>query len=156
MERKNIASFMKDFYTISNRLNQIRNTPITFYSGITVNSAGLSLINAIASNPAANMSEIGSVLGLTKGAISQMAAKLQAKGLIEKQKDKESSKDIYLVLTEKGKQVNEEQVEIRKKMTDGIEKIVREYSSDEIELLRRFLTATGSFMERYQHEISGR
>lgn len=156
MQQQNTSPFMREFYAISNRLNQIRNTPITFSNGITLNSAGLALINAIANNPSTNMSEIGLVLGLTKGAVSQMATKLQRKSLIEKQKDKESSKDIYLVLTDAGRSIYKEQVEIQKKMVEGIERIVKDYSSDEINLIRKFLSDTGTFMEKYHHEINGR
>lgn len=156
MEHNTVSSFMSDFYAISNKLNQIRNTPVKFSGGVSVNSAGLSLIYAVATNPGANMSEIGTVLGLTKGAVSQMVTKLQAKGLIEKLQGKDSGKNVMLMLTDEGRRINNEQLVIRRKMAVGIENIVKKYSDSDIELIRGFLCEIGNFMEKYQHEIGNR
>ena len=84
MKREDIYAFMDEFYSISCKMNQIRITPITFQGNITTNSAGLFFMDAIASHKGIKMSEIGEVLGITKGAVSQMAAKLEKKHLIRK------------------------------------------------------------------------
>lgn len=67
MKREDINAFMDEFYSISCKMNQIRITPITFQGNITTNSAGLFFMDAIASHKGIKMSEIGEVLGITKG-----------------------------------------------------------------------------------------
>lgn len=155
MKQEYMISFMKDFYNISNKINHIRNTSVTFSGNITVNSAGLDFIDTIGKNPNANMSEICLILGLTKGAVSQMATKLQGKGLIKKEKSKDNGKDIYLALTKEGEQINKEQNEIRKKMHEGIKEIVKGYDKKDIEKIGKFLSEISQFMEYYKIEILG-
>ena len=55
------------------------------------------------------MYEIGAILGLTKGAVYQMAVKLEKKGLIKKTKSKDNARDIYLELTAEGQYIDKEQ-----------------------------------------------
>ena len=51
----------------------------------------------------AHVSELARFLGVTRGAVSQMVAKLEDKALIEKMADPENGKKILLSLTTKGK-----------------------------------------------------
>ena len=79
MNQDNLKSFMDDFYSIFNKMNQIRNKPVKFKGNITVNSAGLFFQDVVGKNKEVKMYEIGAILGLTKGAVSQMAVKLEKK-----------------------------------------------------------------------------
>ncbi|MCR0348543.1 MarR family transcriptional regulator [[Clostridium] innocuum] len=154
MKREDINAFMDEFYSISCKMNQIRITPITFQGNITTNSAGLFFMDAIASHKGIKMSEIGEVLGITKGAVSQMAAKLEKKHLIRKIKSKTNAKDIYLELTPQGEQVNLEQCVLRKKMYEGISEIISDYSEHDTEIIRVFLNQAGLYLEQYRKELA--
>jgi DNA-binding MarR family transcriptional regulator len=48
------------------------------------------------------MAEIANILGVTRGAVQQMAGRLLKKGLVEKLMDKNDRKRVYLSLTPKG------------------------------------------------------
>ena len=50
-----------------------------------------------------HVSELARFLGVTRGAVSQMVAKLEGKGLIEKKADPKNGKIVLLSLTTKGK-----------------------------------------------------
>ena len=109
MNRDNLKSFMDDFYSISNKMNQIRNKPVKFEGNITVNSLDLFFQDVVGKNKEVKMYEIGAILGLTKGAVSQMAVKLEKKGLIKKTKSKDNARGIYLELTAEGQRIDKEQ-----------------------------------------------
>ena len=101
------------------------------------------------------MYEIGAILGLTKGAVSQMAVKLEEKGLIKKTKSKDNARDIYLELTAEGHRIDKEQQQLRTIMYEGISGIVSDYSDQDIAVIRKFLLQTGEYMEQYQKKLSG-
>ncbi len=50
-----------------------------------------------------HVSELARFLGVTRGAVSQMVARLENKGLIEKKADPENGKKVLLSLTTKGR-----------------------------------------------------
>ena len=155
MNRDNLKSFMDDFYSISNKMNQIRNKPVKFEGNITVNSLDLFFQDVVGKNKEVKMYEIGAILGLTKGAVSQMAVKLEEKGLIKKTKSKDNARDIYLELTEEGHRIDKEQQQLRTIMYEGISGIVSDYSDQDIAVIRKFLLQTGEYMEQYQKKLSG-
>lgn len=155
MNQDSLKSFMDDFYSISNKMNQIRNTPVKFKGNITVNSAGLFFLDVVGKNKGVKMYEIGAILGLTKGAVSQMAVKLEEKGLIKKTKSKDNARDIYLELTAEGHRIDKKQQQLRTIMYEGISGIVSDYSDQDIAVIRKFLLQTVEYMEQYQKKLSG-
>jgi DNA-binding MarR family transcriptional regulator len=60
-------------------------------------------IMMIGSHRDAHVSELARFLGVTRGAVSQMVAKLEDKGLIAKRTDLQNAKKVLLSLTTKGK-----------------------------------------------------
>ena len=147
MDEKEIALFMDEFYGISNRMTQIRNTSLVFEGGIAVNSAGLS------GNEGMNMAELGERLGLTKGAVSQMAGKLEGKGLLKKERSKRGGREVYLELTAEGIRIREEYMVLRRRMYEGVVDIAGSYSGEEIQTIRRFLRQIGEFAQNYQKKF---
>lgn len=63
------------------------------------------LIMAIFNHKDANVSELAQALGITNGAVTQVADKLLEKGLIEKYKLKDDKRGTYFRLTEQGETV---------------------------------------------------
>lgn len=63
------------------------------------------LIVAMFNHKNANASELAHVLGVTNGAVTQVANKLVKKGLIERYKIKDNKKDTYFRLTKQGETV---------------------------------------------------
>lgn len=65
--------------------------------------AEMHLIMLIAQNPSAGVTELALKGGVTKGAVSQMAHKLEEKGLITKQVDPENATRVIFSLSNKGR-----------------------------------------------------
>ena len=82
MKQEHLKNFIYTIYNISGKVHQIRNMNIWLANGLKVNTAILYTLDVIESHEGCNMSEIRRLMGLTKGATSQMANKLEQKGLI--------------------------------------------------------------------------
>jgi DNA-binding MarR family transcriptional regulator len=86
---------------LNNEMKQCRD----YGSGHLLYHSEVHLIIAIYKHKDANVSELAQVLGITNGAVPQVANKLIQKGLIEKYRLKGNKKDIYYRLTEQGELV---------------------------------------------------
>lgn len=62
-------------------------------------------VHAIATDSSLKMGDLAEILGITKGAVSKMASKLEKKGLIRRYHYLDNRKDVYFQLTELGQAV---------------------------------------------------
>lgn len=149
MKRDELKQFIHKIYYLAGKIHLIRNIEIPLEIGIQANSATLYTLNMINLNPDLKMSELSRKMGITKGAISQMAKKLEQKGLIIRSKSKENSKDIYLVVTDQGKQAVEEYNRLHDKLYHGIDTILNQYDETDQQMITEFLNKTNQFLEEY-------
>lgn len=88
---------------IMNKAVSIEKDPIDIGHGTLLYPSEVHLIDMAGRFPDENVSQIASRLGITKGAVSQTAKKLEEKGYLEKVKRENDKKTIVLRLTEYGK-----------------------------------------------------
>lgn len=69
-------------------------------------STEVHLVTRIEENPGITASQIAEVTNRTKSAISQMLTKLEAKGLIFRERDPNNGKQFFLYVTPKGKHLS--------------------------------------------------
>lgn len=99
-----IASDLLD--TISRILNKaaaIEKQPVDIGHGVLLYASEVHLIDMAGRYPAAGISQIAARLGITKGAVSQTAKKLEEKGYIERANREGDKKSVIIRLTERGK-----------------------------------------------------
>lgn len=68
-----------------------------------LHASEIHMVMHINDNPGIHMSELARIAGVTRGAVSQVVAKLEKKGLVTKAEDPENSLKTVPVLTNKGK-----------------------------------------------------
>jgi DNA-binding MarR family transcriptional regulator len=99
-----IASDLLD--TISRILNKaaaIEKQPVDIGHGVLLYASEVHLIDMAGRYPEAGISQIAARLGITKGAVSQTAKKLEEKGYIERANREGDKKSVIIRLTERGK-----------------------------------------------------
>ncbi|WP_300544488.1 MarR family transcriptional regulator [Maricaulis sp.] len=89
------------FHRLMMRAHAIDAEPRTFGTGHVLHRAEIHTIQAIGRGDGMIMKDVAEALGVTRGAVSQMAAKLEAKGLVERRPGA-NKKEIVLALTETG------------------------------------------------------
>lgn len=75
------------------------------YTGVLLFRAEVHILEIIGKNPGITSSAITSKMNVTKGAVSQITAKLFSKNLIKKSPSCHDAKTLELTLTDKGKEV---------------------------------------------------
>ena len=85
-----------------NRFSELSKKSFEYCEDISLYPTEIHTIEYIALTSSTNMTDIANQMGLTKGAVSKMIAKLESQGLLERYKYQPSQKDIYIHLTELG------------------------------------------------------
>ena len=90
---------------IIHKYNQWDNKKRTYGTDIPLTKAEIHTIAAVGDHPGINITTLAQVLGVTKGAASQMIYRLVDKGTVEKKVSPDSDTEVVLSLTEDG-QIN--------------------------------------------------
>ncbi len=98
-----IASFIRN----NNKYNEFNKKAYDFGSGYSLYPSEIHTLNAIAGDEGLNISELGKKIGITKSAASQVAVRLEKKGMIKKYYSPDNNKSILISLTGIGMKVVE-------------------------------------------------
>ncbi|MED1954187.1 MarR family transcriptional regulator [Brevibacillus centrosporus] len=93
-------------YAIGRFIQQLRKLerhPRTFGDGGALTPSEIHTIDAIGTEGSLLMSELAKRMGVTKGAVTQVITRLQAKELVERVHDPEDFRVVLVSLTEKGR-----------------------------------------------------
>lgn len=92
---------------VIHKYNQWESKKRTYGTSVPLSRAEIHTIAAVGDHPGINITTLAAVLGITKGAASQMIYKLVDKGAVEKRVSPDSDSEVVLNLTEQG-QINYE------------------------------------------------
>lgn len=151
MKNESFMDILLQFYRITNKINSIRNKEISFNGIEPMNTPTIHFIDAVGKNPDANISEIADILGITKGAVSQMSAKLVKKGIVEKYQEEQNAKEIYLSLTNKGWDAYRGHEELHKKLYMRLYEIMGNFSDETVQDIRAILSEIDVCVTEYEH-----
>ncbi|MCL6456998.1 MAG: MarR family winged helix-turn-helix transcriptional regulator, partial [Gorillibacterium sp.] len=87
---------------VIHKYNQWENKQRTYGTDTVLSKAEIHTIVAVGDNPGINITALADILGITKGAASQMIYKLVGKGAVEKKVSPNSDTEVVLNLTEDG------------------------------------------------------
>lgn len=97
-----------------------------------------------------NVTKIAEHMGMTRGAISKMAKKLLAKGLIEKYTLESNRKEIYFRLTDQGRKLFDEHAKRHILWEKRDMEFLERYSKEEVCTVYRFMKEFNAYLE---HQI---
>lgn len=97
-----IQSFMERTAKIQYRINANDKKPKRFGTACLLYQSEIHFIAAIGLSDGLSASELSEKLGITNGAVTQVADKLLKKKLIRKYKKEENKKTVYIALTKEG------------------------------------------------------
>lgn len=107
------------------------------FGGITATDA--LVLETIGDNPQANGQCVAERIGLTKGGVSKILAKLQEKGLIRGEKDKSDYKSIFYSLTDAGLKARAFHEKMLLIASTEIHNLISGLSERELGEIRRFI-----------------
>lgn len=95
--------FFENTYRLINKYNQKTKTAKQYGTDDLLYSAEVHMIEMIGSYEKITTTKLAELLGITKGAVSQITRKLLEKKLIEKAPSNEKSNEIFISLTDRGR-----------------------------------------------------
>lgn len=108
------------------------------------------LIECIGKHSDANISELASILGNTRGAVSQMAGKLEKKQLITKTKRADNNKEVVLALLPDGQQVFQEHEKLHADLYSEIARLTDRSDDENLAYLKEILDIVEKYVKGYK------
>ena len=106
-------------------------------------------VDAIGNNDGINVTTLAARLGVTKGAVSQMVAKLKKRGLVNKLKSVDNERDVILTLTAKGRRAYEAHKRYHLELYRDFLKQIDDVTLKEIELFAVLMGKLERYLERH-------
>ena len=136
------------FQSIMNLSQQLEKVPKKFGTGELLSRSEIHLIEIIGDNEGLSVTDIGTYLGITKGAVSQSLKRLEAKGFSLKKTDPENLSRSIVMLTAKGFTAFWAHKHWHETMDGGFLQYMEELNTSEINIIINFLERVEDFLKR--------
>lgn len=146
-----VNDFIILFTRIANKLNDLEKMPLDFGTGETLYPAEIHTIDAIGDR-CETVTEISGRFGITKGAVSQVIAKLNKRGYVKKVRSTANGKEIILSLTGKGQKAYRSHQDLHQAMHEEIVKVIGSVPGEWLQAFYDLLTQ----IEKYINESVNR
>ena len=127
------------FFRIASQFSEMERKTQLSLEDETFVYAEMRLVKIIKEQPNIHVKAIAEKLGITKGAVSQMAKKLERKGVLWKEKDEENQSRVFLRLTEKGERLYQVHGAYHRELDDFVKETLAQASEENKQFLLAFL-----------------
>ncbi|MFR1709499.1 MAG: MarR family winged helix-turn-helix transcriptional regulator [Clostridium sp.] len=149
MDINNLQILIEQFMRITNKINELHNCNINFNGSSQLSTGEIHLIECIGKHQDSNVTEISNILGNTRGAVSQMAKKLEKKGLIVKTKKGDNNKEIILQLSKEGNEIFLEHENFHLSLYEDILSTLDSSSEENIKVVKNILNSIEKYINQY-------
>lgn len=150
MDINNLQTLIEQFMRITNTINELHSHYISLNGSTPLTLGEIHLIECIGKHSETNVTEIAKILGNTRGAVSQMAKKLENKELINKTKKGNNEKEIILQLNKKGMEIFLEHEKFHASLYGDILSSVEGASKENIEFVKYILNKIEEYTDEYK------
>lgn len=135
------------FLRVINKFNALEKLPAGHAAQHGLYHSERHMLDRIGENPGMNITDLARASGVTKGAVSQIVKKLEAKGIVEKRKGAENDKEVFVLLTQTGGKVYEERRRINEETMRPLIDELNRHSGDKVEFLVGIFRWLDEFMD---------
>lgn len=134
-----------DYYMMElfNRSLELSKKSYEYCPGVSLYPNEIHTVEYIAESSTTNMTDIANRMGITKGAVTKMVAKLEEQGLLVRYKYRPSQKEIYVHLTELGVRAYEGHkayhAAMRQQLSSSFDGLDRDHQQTILDFLERYL-----------------
>lgn len=161
MDRQKISQeIVERFIRLANKYRQLEKIPVEYGTDQMLYHSERHMLDQIGDHPEMNMSEFARVMGVTRGAVSQVVQKLESKGVVKRRRSIDNQKEVFLELTATGRQVYRKHQQINKASIQPLVEELNKYSDDKVYFLLDMFKWFDGFLdaareEMRQHTIDG-
>lgn len=127
------------------QLQRLERHPHTYGDAGPLTPSEIHTIDAIGYDGEILMSELASRLGVTKGAVTQIYARLEAKELVKRSAHPDDSRAVLISLTEKGKNAYLAHEEVH---LNFYKELSAQLNEEEIQIFERCIQKLNEFMQK--------
>ncbi len=146
---------MELFIRTVRRYNSLERVPVKMRSRHALYHSERHMLDKIGECPAMNITDFAAELGVTKGAVSQVVKKLEAKGVIRRYRSGDNGKEVFLELTGAGRAVYLAHKETNEKTIRPLVKELEKYPDDKVRFLIAMFRWIDGFLEQSGREMKG-
>jgi DNA-binding MarR family transcriptional regulator len=139
---------MESFLRMVNKYKAMEKFPLSFGTEYKFYHSERHMLDIVGDNRSMNMTTFAQMNGVTKGAVSQIVSKLENKGAIRRYKEEGNEKEVFIELTDKGKEIYEHHQRVNDETVKHLEQGLKNYPDDKVE----FLLTTFMWFEEYLDE----
>jgi DNA-binding MarR family transcriptional regulator len=111
------------------------------------------MLDKIGDHPEMNVTDFAGELGVTKGAVSQVVKKLEAKGVVKRYKSGTNEKEVFLALTEAGEAVYRAHKKTNEETIKPLLKELSKYPDDKVQFLISMFKWIEEFLDQSRKKI---
>jgi DNA-binding MarR family transcriptional regulator len=149
IHKKIVREMMVDFLRLMNKFNKLEKQPIDFGTGDSLFQTEIHTIDEIGKRKDKTVTELCKRFGVTKGAVSQIVGKLYRKGYVNKERNENFEKEIFLSLTPKGHKVFEAHIKMHNAIDEDFARNLKDINPEQIAQFRNNLRIIESHVDKY-------
>lgn len=150
---KACKDLINSFIRMVNKYNALEKYPVRYGSRQNFYHSERHMIDTFADNPQMNITDFALMNGVTKGAVSQVVTKLEKKGVIRRFKRSGNEKEVFIELTQTGKEIYEQHQKVNKETISSIQNELGKFSDDKVEFLIYMFRWFESFLENSRDKM---
>jgi DNA-binding MarR family transcriptional regulator len=148
MDKKQISmELFACFLRVVNKYNTLGRHPVRFGTEHPFHHSERHMLDIVGDSPGINITNFAKAAGVTKGAISQVVAKLEKKGALARAKNDANAKEVQLTLTPLGKRIYAHHQHINEESINQLWKELEKHPEDKIEFLMQMFRWFESYIE---------
>lgn len=140
------VSLIHEFSKIQYRINSNDKKPRPFGTKHSLYQSEIHFIDAVEPGDGITVSNVARKLGITKGAVTQIANKLVNKGLVEKYKKQGNKKEVYIKLTGEGEIAYENHRLFHKELNDKMIAYLDTLNTEQVQGLIGFMDIINKYL----------
>jgi DNA-binding MarR family transcriptional regulator len=158
MDRTKASKEIMELFTrLVIRYNALEKFPVKLSSKHDLYHSERHMLDKIGDHPGINLTEFAKVLGVTKGAVSQVVKKLEAKGVVKRYKKGDNEKEIFLELTKSGQSVYLEHKRTNEETVTGpMLAELEKYPDEKVQFLINMFKWIDGFLEQSERKMKNR
>jgi DNA-binding MarR family transcriptional regulator len=145
---KRLKDLIARFIRIVGLFNKLDSRPYDFGTSERLYRSEVHMLQAIGRGEGRTVTELGGAFGVTKGAVSQVVGKLEAKGYLLKERNPAYGKELLLSLSAKGKVAFKTHEALHGKIDKALLASMGPVSEEELARFDRLLGMIEEYMKR--------
>ena len=141
------------FIKLSNKYQALEKIPVDYGIGKNLYHSERHMLDTIGNNSGMNISELARDQGVTKGAVSQIVKKLEGKQVIQRYKQAENDKEVFVELTKLGEEIFSKHQRVNEETIIPLHEELLKYSDDKVYFLIEMFKWIDSYLDSARKQM---